>query len=449
MQRLRITVCLMAALGLLAQPAYASPLIRDAEIEHTLRLYSDPIFLADGLKPSAINLFIVQEDTLNAYVAGGANMFIYTGLIMQCDTPDMLIGVMAHEAGHIVGGHLARGSEKLKNAQIGSIMTFVLGAAAAAASRRPEAATAVITGGQNAVMRNFLSFTRANEEAADQSALGALDKINVSAAGLVKTFELLQRNERAHGGSPDPYMITHPLSSTRIDHVRNHAENSPIPYGQYPSQLNALHQRMVAKLYGFLNSPERTLARYPRSKNSVAARVARALAYYKMPDLQQATTELDSLLAELPRDPFLHELKGQIFFENNRLKEALASYDMAVKLLPNSPLLLADFGKVELAQNPPLTASAIAHLEKSIALDHDNATAWRQLAGAYGKAGQQQMSALALAEEALLMDDPETAMKQADAALAGLKDGTPAKQRARDIKAFAIERQAAKKKEGN
>lgn len=446
MRRLRSSICLAVALSLLAQPACAAPLIRDAEIEYTLRQYADPIFRADGLKPSAINLFIVQEDTLNAYVAGGANMFIYTGLIMQCETPDMLIGVMAHEAGHIVGGHLARGGEKLKNAQIGSIMTFVLGAAAAAASRRPEAATAVITGGQNAVMRNFFSFTRANEEAADQSALGALDKIGVSAAGLVKTFELLQRNERAHGGSPDPYMLTHPLSATRVEHVRNHAEKSPIPFGQYPSQLNALHQRMVAKLYGFLNSPERTLVRYPRSNTSVAARVARALAYYKMPDLPQASAELDSLLAELPKDPFLHELKGQIFFENNRLKEALEAYEMAVKLLPDSPLLLADLGKVELAQNPPMVAQAISHLEKSTMLDRGNSYAWRQLAGAYGKAGQDGLAALALAEEAMLMDDADIAIRQADAALPKLREGTPARQRARDLKSFAIERQAAKKK---
>src|SRR5438067_1876509 len=135
---------LIIAFCLISQSALAMPLIRDAEIEHTLRGYVDPIFKAGGLKPSAVKLFIVEDDSLNSYVAGGANMFIHTGLIEQCATPDMLIGVMAHETGHIVGGHLAQGAEQLKNAEMGSILSFVLGAAAAAASRNSGVAAAVI-----------------------------------------------------------------------------------------------------------------------------------------------------------------------------------------------------------------------------------------------------------------------------------------------------------------
>jgi predicted Zn-dependent protease len=413
-----LLAALLASAVFLPGQAGAVPLIRDAEIEHTLREYGNPIFKEDGLRPASVNLFIVQDDSLNAYVAGGANMFIHTGLIMACDTPDMLIGVMAHETGHIVGGHLARGSENLKNAQLGSIMTFVLGAAAAAASHQPEAAAAVLSGGQGVVARKFFSFTRANEESADQSALGVLDKIGISASGMVKTFELLMRNERAHGGSPDPYLLTHPLTNLRIDHVREHANTSKVPYGVYPHSLDEPHQRMVAKLYGFINSPEKTLARYPISNKSVAARM------------------------------FFHELRGQILFENNRVKEALASYQTAVKLLPDSPLLLSDLGKVELAQNDgSLLQSAIAHLEKSNTLDNDNSTNWRLLATAYGKDGQQGLSALALAEEAVLMDNPDTALRQVETATPLLKEGTPAKQRARDIKSYALDMKKAKKDE--
>ncbi|MDE3059681.1 MAG: M48 family metalloprotease [Pseudomonadota bacterium] len=425
------------------------PLIRDAEIEHTLRLEADPIFKADALKPSAVHLFIVEDDALNSYVAGGANMFIHTGLIEACDSPDMLIGVMAHESGHIVGGHLAQGAEQLKNAELGSILTFVLGAAAAAASRQPEAAAAVITGGQQTVMRNYLAFTRAHEEAADQSALNALDKLGISASGLLKVFELLRRHEREHGGSPDPYMLTHPLTSLRIEHVRDHAETSKIPEGTYPHALDLPHARMVAKLYGFLESPEHTLARYPLSNKSVPARMARAIAYYKMPDLKRSLAEMDGLIAESPNDPFFHELKGQILFENNRPKEALSSYREAVKLLPDSPLILADLAKVEMAQNEPLLVpSAIQHLEKSTQLDDSNASSWRWLATAYGKAGNQGMASLALAEEASLEDDPKTALSQVEQALKLLKDG-PARQRAQDVKARALDLQREKKEEAS
>lgn len=432
----------LVALSLLTTQAIAEPLIRDAEIEHTLRMYADPIFRVDGLKPSNVKIFIVEDDSLNSYVAGGANMFIHTGLLLQCQTADMVIGVMAHETGHIVGGHLAQGSEKLKDAQIGSILTFVLGAAAAAAARNGGAAAAVITGGQNTIERNFIAFTRAHEEAADQSALGALDKLQISASGMLKVFELLRRHEREHSGSVDRYMLTHPLTSLRIEHMRAHVQESTIPEGQYPHGFDIPHERMVAKLYGFLKSPEQTLAKYPMSNKSVPARMARAIAYYKMPDVNRSLSEMDSLLHESPKDPFFHELKGQILYENNRPKEALASYQAAVKLLPDSPLLLTDLAKVELAQNDPsLLNSATAHLEKATVLDDSNAYSWRLLSTAYGKSENQGMASLALAEEAILEGDPKTALSQLEHATPLLKEGSPARQRAQDIRARALDMQ--------
>lgn len=427
--------------SLLASTAYAVPLIRDAEIEHTLREYADPIFTTAGLNASAVRIFIVQEDSLNAYVAGGSNLFIHTGLIKATATPDMLIGVIAHETGHIAGGHLAKGTEKLKDAQLGSIFSYVLGAAAAVATRNPEAAAAVIGGSESSLRRNYLAFTRAHEEAADQAALSFLDKLDISASGLVKTFALLQRHEREHIGAPDPYLLTHPLSSARIEHIRHHVETSKIPEGQYPKRFDALHRRMVAKLYGFLESPERTFQKYPLSDKSQATRLARAVAYYKMPDIKKSLAEMDSLLKESPNDPFFHELKGQILFENGHAAEALASYTQAVKLLPDSPLILTDLAKVEISQKEPLFASAILHLEKANTIDNSNPDTWHWLAGAYGKAGSRDLSFLALAEESMLNADYKMALNQVGQALLTLKEGTPARQRALDLKVHAIEMQ--------
>ncbi|MDE3016251.1 MAG: M48 family metalloprotease [Pseudomonadota bacterium] len=444
---LRRLICFVTVICFSTQ-AFAVPLIRDAEIEHTLRLYADPIFKVGGLNPANVHIFIVEDDAINSYVAGGANMFIYTGLIMACPTPDMLIGVMAHESGHIVGGHLAQGAEQLKHAELGSILSFILGAAAGVAARDSSAAAAVISGGQSMVARNYLAFSRAHEEQADTFALEAMDKLGISAYGFLKVFELLRRDEREHGGTPDPYMLTHPLTAVRIDHVRNHVENSKIPEGQYPHKFDLPHQRMIAKLYGFLESPERTLMKYPLSNHSVPARMARAIAYYKMPDLKRSLQEMDSLIAQSPDDPFFHELKGQILFENDRPKEALASYQEAVRLLPDSPLILSDLAKVELAQGEaPLVPSAIAHLEKSILLDNSNADAWHLLATAYGKAGNNGMAALSLAEEALLEGDPKMALQQADEALASLKEDAPARQRAHDARAAALQMQREQKKQ--
>jgi predicted Zn-dependent protease len=440
MKNLLHAVLCFATVFCFSTEALALPLIRDAEIEHTLRTYADPIFKFGGLKPSAVHIFIVEDDALNSYVAGGANMFVHTGLIEDCGTPDMLIGVMAHETGHIVGGHLAQGTEQLKNAEMGSILAFILGAAAGVAAKNSGAAAGAILGGQTMVGRNFLAFTRAHEEAADTFALKALDQLNISAEGMLKVFELLRRHEREHGGTPDPYMLTHPLTTIRIDHVRNHVEDSKIPEGQYPHQFDVPHQRMVAKLYGFLESPEKTLAKYPMSNKSIAGRMARAIAYYKMPDLDRAMKEMDSLIGESPNDPFFHELKGQMLFENNHIAEALTSYQQAVKLLPDSSLILSDLARVELAQkNPELIPSAISHLDRSNDIDNSNPSTWRLLATAYGKQGDKGMAALSLAEEAILEDDTQQALVEANDSLRYLKEGTPARQRAQDLKARALD----------
>ncbi len=432
-----LLACLLAGL-LTAQSAFAVPLIRDAETEHTLRMMADPVLEAAGLKPDSTRLFIVNDDSINAFVAGGANMFIFTGLILAAETPDMLIGVMAHEAGHIAGGHLARGGEKLKDAQLGTIISAVIGAAAAAASGKPEAAAAVISGGQNAMLRNFLAFTRAHEEAADQSALRTLDKLGISAQGMLKTFQLLQRNERMRGGKPDPYMMSHPLNAARVDHVRNHISNSSIPPGAYPSRFDLPHRRMVAKLFAFLESPERTFQKYPRSDRSVPARMARAIAYFKMPDVARSLEEMDSLMRELPNDAFLYDLKGQILFESNRTREALTAYQRANQLAPDNPLILTELGKVEMAQEKANLSEATKHLERASVLDRTNSLTWRLLATAYGKQGNLALSNLALAEEALLRDEPEQAMARIEQTLTLSKESSPTRQRAIDIKEEAI-----------
>jgi len=441
-----IAVSFICLTWFLAFPAHAGGLIRDAEIEATLRDYADPIFRAAGLKPSAINIYLVQDSSLNAFVAGGQNLFIHTGLIMATKTPDMLLGVIAHETGHIAGGHLAKGAEKLKNAQIGTIMATVLGAAAAAASGKAEAAAVVIGGASNTVTRNFLSFSRANENAADEAALGFLDKVGVSSSGMVDMFTLLRRQERQHLGKPDPYMLTHPLSSERIEHIQAHVNQSKIPQGAYPKSLTEKHARMVAKLYAFLEKPEKTLRNYSQNDPSVAARMARATAFFMQAKIDESIAIMDALTKERPSDAYLYDLKGQILFESARPDAAYEAYSMAAKLLPNEPLILSDLAKVELARGGKAdVASATRHLEHSLAIDKENAAAWRLLATAYGKQNNNAASSLALAEESLLIGDVKEALAQAGRAISTLPPTSPSHQRANDLKQRALQMQKEQK----
>lgn len=421
-------------------PAYAGGLIRDAEIESTLRDYATPLFKAAGLKPSAIHIYMVQDDSLNAFVAGGQNLFLHTGLIMEMKTPGMLLGVMAHETGHIAGGHLAKGAEKLKDAQLGTIVSMVLGAAAGVASGRPEAAAVVINGAGGAVTRNFLSYSRANENAADQAALGFLDTLGVSASGMVDVFTLLRRQERQHMGKPDPYMLTHPLSGERIDNVQHHVEKSSIPVGNYPKIWDEKHARMVAKLYGFLKPPEQTLRQYPANDMSVAGRMARAVAFFMQVKIEQSMEIMNVLTSEHPKDAFLYDLKGQICFETAQIECAYEAYRSAVKIAPNESLILADLAKVELARATSADVSAaIGHFERSLAIDKDNAAAWHGLAVAYGKQNNNAMLSLSLAEEALLAGDADEAISQSNKALSALAEKSPSHQRADDIKRRALQ----------
>ncbi len=440
------TRCLaLLLLSFLFPPAVQAGLIRDAEIEHTLRLYADPIFAQAGLEPQNVRIFIVQDDAINAFVAGGANLFLHTGLIKAARDPGMLLGVIAHETGHIAGGHLARGAEQLKDAQLGVILGYVLGAAAVAAGGA-DVGMAVMTGGQQAVTRNLLSFTRTNEQSADQAALTYLDGLGISASGMLRMFETLRKQEMRQFGTPDPYALTHPLSTDRIAAVRAHAESASIPEDAYPSQFNLLHRRMLAKLYGFLDTPPKTLARYPLSDASLPARMARAIAWYKTPDIARAEKEMDALIAENPRDAFLLELEGQMLFENGRIAKALDLYRRANALFPNSALMLTSLAEAELAEGSPANAKAArASLEKAVTLDGSNPHSWRLLATAYGKTGDIPRSDLALAEEGLLQAKPDICLRQAGNAAARLTEASPSRLRAEDLKRVCEEMRKRKK----
>lgn len=426
--------------------AHAATLIRDAEIEHALRAYGEPIFKQAGLNPAAVRIFIVQDAALNAYVAGGQNIFLHTGLIDACETPAMLLGVIAHETGHIAGGHIARGAEQLRSAQIGSILGYVLGTAAMIGGSG-EAGMAVISGSQSMLQRSMLSHSRAQESAADQAALSYLDALHISAQGMAELFAVLKRDEQRAYGNIDPYAITHPMSADRIQHVRAHVENSGIPPGKTPAAFDAMHARIRAKLYAFLEMPPKTFARYPAGDKSPAARLARAVAWYKIPEIDKALAEIGGLIKDYPADPFFYDLQGQILFENGRLKEARAAYAKAAQLAPDSPLILSALGEAEIAlKDAKLLGGTIARLNKAAVLDNSNSHVWRLLATAYGRQGDKGMAALALAEEAALGTQPQAVARQAEEALKYVKPGTPASLRAEDLKRLAAQMKEDAKK---
>ena len=405
-------------------------MIRDTEIEADIRTMVTPIWKAAGLEPSALHVYLIEDKTLNSFVAGGQNEFINTGLIMRAETPNQLLGVLAHETGHIAGGHLTRAQQAMRNASIEGIIAMVLGAAATVVGKNGGA----LLGAEGVAQRAFAQYSVTQEASADQAALTFLDRSSQSSRGLLQFFQILQSEELLSGVRQDPYLRTHPLTAQRLEHVRNHVDHSRFSDAPDSAANVEMLKRIKVKLAAFTSPPSSTLAAYPDQDQSVLARYARAIAYYRMPKLDKALPIIDGLIRDYPKDPYFRELKGQMLFENGRIADAVQPYEEAVRLAPGAPLLRISLAQVYIESNDPkVTKRAIAHLNDALRTEDKESNGWHLLATAYGREDQMGMAALALAEEGLSAGKKKDATQQASRAKALLKKSSAAYNRAEEI----------------
>lgn len=411
----------------------ALKIIRDAEIETDIHTMMTPIWEAAGLDPHNVHIYLVQDPQINAFVAGGPNIFVNTGLLLAADTPDQLIGVLAHETGHIAEGHLSRAEGAMTKASIIGMIATALGAAAAAMSHSPQSGAALLPG--TLVGERIFAHYRVSQEAsADAAALRYLDRTHQSARGLLQFFEKLQSDAMLSGDSEIPYLRTHPLTETRIERVREHVARSPYSQAREPARYVTMLKRIKVKLRAFLSPPDETLAAYPESDDSLLARYARAIAYYRIPRLEKALAEIDSLIREEPRDPYFEELKGQMLFENGHIREAVAPYDAAVRLDPFSPLLRIERAEADIAtHSKALNKEAIGDLTDALLSEPHNSDGWYFLAIAYGREGKIGRAALSLAEQGLALGKKKDALLEANRAEQLLPKNSAAYARAQEI----------------
>jgi predicted Zn-dependent protease len=415
--------------------------IRDAEIEYYLRALATPIYRAAAIDPKSISIVLIKSSVVNAFVAGGMNEFFYTGLLQLTDTPEQLVGVMAHETGHIAGGHLIRGGEAMHEASAEAILGMLLGVAAGVASGNSQVAMGAISGAQQVAERNILSFSRMQEASADTAGLSFLDKSGITCRGMLEFMQKLAGQEMLPADRQSEYVRTHPLTQDRIDAIQHHLETSPYAKSNLDPKFAVMHERMKAKLLGFLQ-PETALLRYTDKDPRLTARYARAIALYQTTQLPRAVPLTDSLIKEEPNNPFFYELKAQMLFENSRVEEAVELYKKSVDLLPDSALLRVSFAHALLeGKNPANVDIAIQQLTEANRLEDRDPETWRFLASAWGKKAEmtkdQQYEALvsyALAEEAVAQGADKEARQLADRALKGLPKGSPYWLRAQDIK---------------
>ncbi len=378
-------------------------IIRDAEIENTIRMLATPVFKAAKLDPNSVKIHLILDKSLNAFVTGGQRLFIHTGLITASTNASQIIGVIAHESGHIAGGHLARVNKALEKGTMTKALSMVLGATAVIAGQG-KVGKMIVFAGDDIAKNNFLRYSQTQESAADQAALRFLDDSKQSAKGLLSFMNLLGEQESIIWEYQDIYARTHPLTRDRISTISNHIAQSPYSKNTTSNNLEKVYQRARAKLIGFVNPIRQTLLLYKSNDNSIESRYARAIGYYKSSDMSMALPLINSLLNEHPQDPYFWELKGQMMFENGDAKGALGPYLKASSFLPESPLVKRDLARVQLALNDPtLLKDIIINLKAAIAVDRESPFTWRQLAIAYGRQGDKGHSSLALAEEGLLI----------------------------------------------
>lgn len=445
---IRLARYMMLALSLLfaaAQPAAAQSILRDSETEQLFRDISKPLIQAAGLDPASVKIVLIQDNEINAFVATGQVVYIHSGLIAATDNANQLQGVIAHELGHVAGGHSIRAYEGLGAASKISILSLILAAAAAAAGAG-DAALGVLLAGQQAAEGSFNSFSRSQESSADLAGASYLSKAGVSGKGTLDFFKKLENQEyRLAIYSKDSYDRTHPLSSERIDALTEIYHRDPAWNRPTDPLLEARFQRIKAKLIGYID-PKRATVVYPESDQSAPAHYARAYAYHRGAYPDKANAEAEALLKTSPEDPYYLELKGQILLESGHPRDAIAPLREAVRNAPNQPMIAVTLGHALVStEDPKNFAEAKQVLKNAVNRDNDNPFAWYALGIAYDREGDQARASLASAERNNLEGENKLALAAAKSAMMGLIPGSSDYLRAQDI-ALVSETQIKKDK---
>jgi len=436
-----LTAASIAAAPVRAQEPPGLPIIRDTEIENLLRDYAQPILRAAGLAQQNVKVVVLNDRSFNAFVMDGRHIFINAGALFDAKTPNEVIGVLAHETGHLAGGHLSRFREKLAQAQTQSIVAMLLGVGAlvagATAGRNTsvgEVGTAAIMAPQSAILHSLLAYARTQEDQADHAGVKFLNATHQSPKGMVELFKRLTNETLYNSRYIDPYLQTHPMPADRLATLEVIAKTSPYWNVTDPPALQLRHDLMRAKLSGFLETADTVLRRYPISDQSLAARYARAISTYRHSDLRAAIAQMDGLIQSEPHNAYFYELKGQALLEAGRSTEAVAPLREASALSRHAPLIDILLGQALIgANNPKLADEAVGILNTALRDEPETPAAYSQLAMAYGRKGDIPHADLASAQAAFARGDVKTAKQLAERAKRGLAIGSPAWVRADDI----------------
>ncbi len=426
----------------MSQENKGPPILRDTESEQLLREYARPVLRAAGLEKQNIQIVIINDSAFNAFVADGRRIFVNYGAIMQSETPNQLIGVMAHETGHLAGGHLAKLREQLAQAQTQMIIAMLLGAGALVAGARSNnpsnglanVGAAAVAGPQEMIRRTLLSYQRQQEENADRAGVKFLAASGQSAKGMYETFKRFTNDSLFAARGADPYLQSHPMPADRVAALEELARSSPYWDKKDDPALQLRHDMMRAKISAFMERQDTVYRRYPLSNDSPPARYARAITTYLHGDLRSALAQIDALIQAQPSNPYFYELRGQALLESGKAADAIPPLHKALQLSNNAPLIEMLLGQALVGtDNKAHTDEAISILRAAVTRETEAPLGYTQLAMAYGRKGDYAEADLASAQAAFLRGDNKTARELASRAKTRFAIGTPGWVRADDI----------------
>jgi len=435
------------ALVLTSLPASAQrkvSIIRDAEVEQLLRDYLNPILRVAGQPTSAIKLALVDDRSFNAFVSAGRRMTIHTGAIIDAENPNQLVGVLAHETGHISGGHLARLSLELPRATAIAVLGSLLGAGAMIGATRGNhigvggnAPMGAILAGPDMAMRSLLAYQRTEEQAADRAAITFLTATKQSGKGMVDTFRRFADQQMFLASRIDKYLLSHPLAKDRIAAVEEVAKASPYYSASDPAPLTLRHNLVRAKLIGFTARGEEINRRYPASDTSLPARYARAIAAHRFSRGGDAQSLIDGLIASQPGNAYFWELKGQNLLESGQATAALGPLRKAVGLGSGQPLLKVLYGHALISTGMPANLDlAIKELSDAIKRDPEVLEGYLYLAQAYERKGRTADAELTVAQSYFMAGAYDEAIRIAKRAQSRFEPGSVGWRKADDIASF-------------
>ena len=410
---------------ILAKNLYAQiSIIRESETEKVLRDICYPIFKVAGLDTKNLKIYIVNDNSINAFVSGGQNIFINSGLIKKFSDPSVISGVIAHEIGHIASSHLARGSEAFSNNANATLLGYLLGIGAII-SGNPQVGSAIILSSSHVGNRLALKFNRSQEESADILALKYLEKLRLPTKGLLEIMNYFQEQSVGSKNIINPYDLTHPISSSRIQLIKNFNLKYKYANAKFDKKITKDFHRVQAKLDGFLDEIETTF-RSRRNRFDDDSQLAKAIAYYRKNDFEESHKLLDELIKNNPQDGFLYELKAEFLFNENKIYEAILNYKKALNYLdePSKTLSQIAFANaiLQLKSNDKFLLNlAIENLQKSQKYESENALIFKSLASAYTLDNKDGKAFLALAEYNYILKEYDKAQKLAEEAFKKLE----------------------------